>query len=73
MSRPDPVLAARAALGVAARRGGDVPAARRNLQYSMVERAVAELVTVAPPITDEQRDRLATLLRVGTRSGGTSK
>lgn len=59
----DPVLAARAAIGVAARRGADTTTARGDLNAAKCERAIREAVAAAPPLTDAQRDRLAALLR----------
>lgn len=65
----DPVLTARAALGVASRytaKGAPDPdrvaAARRDLTAAKLERAIREAVASAPPLTSAQRDRLATLL-----------
>ena len=40
-------------------------AARRDLRASRAEDYIRELVAQAPPLTAEQRDRLATLLRGG--------
>lgn len=37
--------------------------ARRELREAMLAEHIAKAVAEAPPLTDEQRDRLATLLR----------
>lgn len=37
--------------------------ARRNLKAQSLAEHIAKAVAEAPPLTDEQRDRLATLLR----------
>lgn len=37
----------------------------RARKIAAVERRIRELVDAAPPLTDEQRDRLAVLLRPG--------
>lgn len=37
--------------------------ARRNLREAKLAEHIAKAVAEAPPLTDEQRDRLATLLR----------
>lgn len=39
--------------------------ARRNLKALRLEDAVAKAVAEAPPLTSEQRDRIAALLRTG--------
>lgn len=38
-------------------------AARRDLKASRAEEYIKQLVDAAPPLTEEQRDRLASLLR----------
>lgn len=43
--------------------------ARRNLAALSLEDYVRQIVAQAPPLTDEQRERIAALLRVG---GGAS-
>ena len=65
----DPVLSARAAVAVASRRsrGGTAdPAAianaRRELAAAKLERYVREVVAAAPPLTTEQRSRIAAIL-----------
>lgn len=40
---------------------------RRNLTEAKLERAINEAVAAAPPLTDEQRARLASLLSGGAR------
>lgn len=59
------VLTARSRLGVAARRQkpGEVAAARRDLAAAKIESYVAKTVAGAPPLTKEQLDRIAVLLR----------
>lgn len=59
------ILKARSALGVAARRknSGEVTEARRNLAAAKLEEYVARIVSEAPPLTNEQADRIAGLLR----------
>lgn len=61
----DPILQARALKGVAARRrdAEGVAAASRALTEAKLERHIREAVAAAPPLTDEQRERLAALLR----------
>lgn len=39
--------------------------ARRNLRFECLSDHVARVIAEAPPLTDEQRERIATLLRVG--------
>lgn len=39
--------------------------ARRNLKALRLEEHIRRVVAEAPPLTDEQRDRIATLLRRG--------
>lgn len=64
---PSPILQARAQLGVATRLG-DRPAAedaRRELAVAKIEKFIARAVAEAPPLTPEQRDRVARALRDG--------
>lgn len=42
----------------------EVEAARRDLRASVLEKHVADVIAQAPPLTDEQCDRIAGLLRV---------
>lgn len=59
------VLQARARLGMAVRSGDAVAAAdaRRDLAASKIEQYVHQVIAEAPPLTDEQRDRLARIFR----------
>jgi hypothetical protein len=41
----------------------DLVRARQNLKAARLEEHIAEVVAAAPPLTSEQRDRLAALLR----------
>lgn len=43
----------------------DLTEARRNLRALRLEEHVREILAKAPPLTDEQRDRIAGLLRAG--------
>lgn len=65
------VLKARAALGVASRRGDDEAAtdARRDLAAAKIAAYIEKIVADAPPLTDEQRDRLSAIIGAG-RGGG---
>lgn len=65
------VLKARAALGVASRRGDDEAAtdARRDLAAAKIAAYIEKVVADAPPLTDEQRDRLSAIIGAG-RGGG---
>ena len=47
----------------------DLLDARRNLRAARLEEYIARTVAAAPPLTDEQRSRLALLLRDPQRSG----
>lgn len=60
-----PVLKARADLGVAHRAGdtASITTARRDLAAEKIAQYVERTVSSAPPLTDEQRDRIAALLR----------
>jgi hypothetical protein len=62
------ILKAKSRLGVAVRRGGDVPAARRDLAAAKIEKAIRENVAAAPPLTKAQINRLSVIL-----SGGDAK
>jgi hypothetical protein len=44
--------------------------ARRDLAATRLEEHVRRVVAEAPPLSDEQRDKIANLLRGGTDSGG---
>ncbi len=65
----DPVLSARSRVALAARSGKPeaLTEARRNLNAAHVERAITRALAAAPPLTDEQRARLAALLTGGAR------
>ena len=67
MPKTDPVLAARAALGVAARRkdSAGVNTARRQLATAKIERAIRDGLAGPLTITDFDRERLAALLLAG--------
>lgn len=45
----------------------DVTELRRQLKAERLAEHIAKVVAEAPPLTDEQRDRLAVLLRGGGR------
>jgi len=67
---PDPVRIARSRLARAhVRSAGTTPeefaTLRRDLTAAKLERHVREVVATAPPLTDEQRNRLAALLTGG--------
>lgn len=66
---PDPVLRARAMLGVAHRRGTpeELTAARRDLAAAVIEKTIRERLADAPPLTPEQAAKLAGLLLGGSR------
>lgn len=63
----DPVLVARGQVGHAVREGDPdtIAAARAALAAAHAERAIRRALDGAPPITDEQRHRLAALLLTG--------
>ncbi|WP_431840840.1 hypothetical protein [Gordonia hongkongensis] len=44
--------------------------ARRNLKAANIERYIGKALAAAPPLTDEQRTRLAELLRPVRTGGG---
>lgn len=48
----------------------DLVNARRNLRAIRLQEHVAKVVAQAPPLTSEQRDRIAALLRPTDRIGG---
>lgn len=62
---------ARAKLAYATRTYGpeshEVASARRDFSAARIEDHVRELLAKAPPLTSEQRERIAALLRVGPR------
>ncbi|WPU08102.1 hypothetical protein [Pseudarthrobacter oxydans] len=64
------VLKARAAVGVAARRG-DAPGlmkARRDLAAANIAQYIQRVVSEAPPLQDAQVDAITMLLRPGGKS-----
>lgn len=66
---PSPVLKARSAVGVATRNGDPtkIEDARRELAAANLEAYIQRIVSHAPPLTPEQVDRVAVLLRGGGR------
>ncbi|WP_339619860.1 hypothetical protein [uncultured Salinibacterium sp.] len=62
-----PVLIARSKLGVATRSGdiNAVRSARRDLAAANLEQYIERVVSDAPPLTSDQRDRIAALLGGG--------
>lgn len=60
---PNEVLAARSRLGVATRRKqpSEIESARQDLAAAKLEAYVEKIVSGAPPLTTEQRARLAAL------------
>lgn len=68
---PSKVLSARSQLGVATRRADPVAidAARQALAAAKLEAYVAKVIAIAPPLSPEQRDRLALLFRPEKVSG----
>ncbi len=48
----------------------DLDAAKSRLKAKLAERYVQKVLTEAPPLTDEQRTRLAELLRPARVGGG---
>lgn len=62
---PDPVLSARGRTGHAKRSGNPslIEAAYRDLAAAKLEQYIERVVSAAPPLTSEQRDKLAALLR----------
>lgn len=67
----DPVLAARGRLAYASRQGTNNPeaaiAARRELKEAKLSRAIREAIDSIPPLTVEQRQRIASILIAGRR------
>ncbi|MBA2715609.1 MAG: hypothetical protein H0U51_00850 [Propionibacteriales bacterium] len=45
-------------------------AARRELATAKIERAIREAIAAAPPLTNEQRERIASLLASGGGNHG---
>lgn len=43
----------------------EITAAKRDLRAELLAEHVARIIAQAPPLTDEQRDRIAGLLRAG--------
>lgn len=68
MSTSKPTLQARAELGVATRLRDPerISAARRDLAAAKIQQYVERVVAEAPPLTPEQADRLAAILRGAT-------
>lgn len=65
-SKPsDPVLIARAAIATAVRTKQDPTPARQALKEAKLTRWVREALDTAPPLSDEQRHRLASMLTGG--------
>lgn len=64
-ANPSKVLSARSRVGLAARRRDPVAetAARQDLAAAKLEAYIAKIVAEAPPLSPEQRDRLAMLFR----------
>ena len=56
--------------GAARRWGRDDQDARRDLATEQIAAYIDRIVAAAPPLTDEQRDRLVTLISPSTRPGG---
>lgn len=69
MPSTDPVMKARSRVGVAARVGtpDQLAQAKRELTAANCERAIQKALAAAPPITADQRSRLAGLLTGGVR------
>ena len=68
-----PIFRASGALSVAIRRGEPdekIADLRRDLRAAQLEKYVREIVDKAPPLTAEQRDRIAALLRAPIRESG---
>ena len=61
------VAKSRALVGVAHRRGvaSEIEVATRDLAAAKLEDYIRRTVEAAPPLTEDQRDRLALLLRGG--------
>lgn len=62
----------RASIAARARHAPDDPQtdARRDLRAANLEQHVRRIVDQAPPLTDEQRNKIAALLRPSPDSGG---
>jgi hypothetical protein len=60
-----PVLSARGQLGRAQQQGDpdQIQTARRNLAAAKIESYIQRVVSDAPPLSAEQRDRLAAIIR----------
>ncbi len=71
MPSTDPVLSARSRVANLHRRGDCDPdliaEAKRELNASHVERAIQRALAAAPPLSNDQRSRLASLLTGGVR------
>jgi hypothetical protein len=60
----DPTITkARSAVAVDVRLGRDSTASRQRLAEAKLAAYISKVVECAPPLTAEQRDRLATILR----------
>ena len=66
-TEPDPVFAARAALGVAARRGRDQAPARRDLTAAKLRRAIQQALADEHPPSTGQCRAMALLLSEGPK------
>jgi hypothetical protein len=68
---PTPTVAARGRLSAAHRwYGPDDPRtirARGDLAVALIEKRVQDILETAPPLTDEQRERLAAIFRGGSK------
>lgn len=64
---PSPVVIARSRLANATRWGTpeDAAEARRDLAAAKLEASIGKITGDAPPLTDDQRDHLAALIREG--------
>ncbi|MEU6388803.1 hypothetical protein [Streptomyces sp. NPDC046939] len=75
MSRKTPrkiskeVVQARGRVAAAARWNGDVTEAKRELKTVVLADYIRKIVDTAPELNEEQRIRLATLLRPVTKGG----
>lgn len=70
MPTPDPVRVASARLAYYSRQDGrgdpaKVSVARRDMAAAKLERHIQEVVDAAPPLTQQQREHLASLLTGG--------
>lgn len=69
-TQPDPVKAAAGRLGAYRSRPTPpekIDAARRAVTEAVLAKHIADALAAAPPLTDEQRGRLAALLRGGAQ------